>query len=108
MKATVWLSALFISAVVSACTPAPPSPPVANKPDGVMCTEEAKLCPDGKTYVGRNSANHCQFDPCPTIAQPPPNHGGVMCTMEVKMCSDGKTYVSRKGPSCAFAACPGE
>lgn len=40
---------------------AKPAPPVG----GVACTEEAKLCPDGKTSVGRNAANNCAFDPCP-------------------------------------------
>ena len=30
----------------------------------VMCTMEAKLCPDGVTYVGR-SGSHCEFAACP-------------------------------------------
>lgn len=29
------------------------------------CTEEAKLCPDGKTTVVRTPNNHCEFDHCP-------------------------------------------
>ncbi|MEI7890626.1 MAG: hypothetical protein WCI36_01520 [bacterium] len=29
-----------------------------------MCTQEAKLCEDGKTYVGRSGEN-CEFAPCP-------------------------------------------
>lgn len=29
-----------------------------------VCTEEAKLCPDGKTYVGRTGPN-CEFASCP-------------------------------------------
>ena len=33
--------------------------------------------------------------------------GQTECTMEAKQCRDG-SYVSRTGPSCAFAACPGE
>lgn len=32
----------------------------------VFCTEEAKMCPDG-TYVSRNPANNCAFDPCPAV-----------------------------------------
>jgi hypothetical protein len=32
----------------------------------------------------------------------------VACTMDAKLCPDGVTYVGRVGPSCAFAACPGE
>ena len=80
MKQTQWLSALFIGAMLSACAPAPspvpsppPSPPaprpgeVKPAPGGemMMCTQEAKLCRDGKTAVGRNSAKGCAFDPCP-------------------------------------------
>ncbi len=30
---------------------------------GVVCTQEAKLCPDG-SYVGRTGP-HCEFAPCP-------------------------------------------
>ena len=40
---------------------------VGNSPrgdgDGVVCTMEAKLCPDG-SYVGRTGPN-CEFTPCP-------------------------------------------
>jgi len=31
---------------------------------GVVCTMEAKACPDG-SYVGRNPAKNCAFNPCP-------------------------------------------
>lgn len=38
---------------------------VAEAPsDGVMCTMEAKLCPDG-SYVGRTGPN-CEFSACPS------------------------------------------
>lgn len=36
------------------------------RPQGVMCTMEAKLCPDG-SYVGRSGPN-CEFTPCPETA----------------------------------------
>lgn len=39
-------------------TAAPSAPP-----EGVACTQEAKLCPDG-SYVGRTGPN-CEFSPCP-------------------------------------------
>ena len=29
-----------------------------------VCTQEVKLCPDGKTYVGRTGPR-CEFAPCP-------------------------------------------
>jgi hypothetical protein len=32
---------------------------------GLVCTQEAKLCPDG-SYVSRNSNNGCKFDACPS------------------------------------------
>ncbi len=35
----------------------------ANPDDGVLCTMDAKLCPDG-TSVGRIPPN-CEFAPCP-------------------------------------------
>ncbi len=81
MKFMSLIAAMFAVAYLSACAPAPaphtpgqqPSSPVdAQKPtpsvpggNMMMCTEEAKLCPDGKTYVGRNSSQGCAFDPCP-------------------------------------------
>lgn len=40
-------------------------PPAASEKTGVMCTMEAKLCPDGVTYVSRQGPN-CEFAPCPT------------------------------------------
>ena len=30
----------------------------------VVCTMEAKSCPDG-SYVGRDPARNCEFKPCP-------------------------------------------
>lgn len=34
-----------------------------NKPNGIVCTMDAKLCPDG-SYVSRTGAN-CEFAECP-------------------------------------------
>jgi hypothetical protein len=33
--------------------------------NGVVCTMEAKACPDGSS-VGRNPEKNCEFDPCPS------------------------------------------
>ncbi len=41
-----------------------------NNIDGMACTLEAKLCPDG-SYVGR-SGPKCEFSPCPEV----PKHAG--------------------------------
>ena len=38
--------------------------PSRNGDDGVVCTMEAKECPDG-SYVGRGGPN-CEFTECPT------------------------------------------
>ncbi|MHB8759415.1 MAG: hypothetical protein ACYC5S_04740 [Thiobacillus sp.] len=40
--------------------PPPPSLPEADR----MCTQDARQCPDG-SYVGRNAARGCAFNPCP-------------------------------------------
>ncbi|MDQ5949393.1 MAG: hypothetical protein QG589_519 [Patescibacteria group bacterium] len=45
-------------------TVVPPVNPV-NPIMPVACTMEAKLCPDGKTYVGRTGPR-CEFSACPT------------------------------------------
>lgn len=37
--------------------------------EGVVCTQEAKQCPDG-SYVGR-SGPQCQFADCPSVVVPP-------------------------------------
>lgn len=43
--------------------------PSPSKNDGVACTMEAKLCPDGKTYVSRSGPN-CEFSKCPDAGSP--------------------------------------
>lgn len=40
------------------------SNPTANTNAAVFCTADAKLCPDGVTYVGRQAPN-CKFAACP-------------------------------------------
>src|SRR3990172_3670933 len=45
--------------------------------DQIVCTQEAKLCPDG-SYVGRTGPN-CEFTTCPNeVAQPIPTTGDVV------------------------------
>jgi hypothetical protein len=61
-------------------TPTPSPIPVA-------CTQEAKLCPDGKTYVSRQGPK-CEFAPCPA-GKSNSNSGEI---------SDWKTY-SNTSPS---------
>ncbi|OGH43901.1 MAG: hypothetical protein A3I49_02380 [Candidatus Levybacteria bacterium RIFCSPLOWO2_02_FULL_37_11] len=34
------------------------------KKEPVYCTMEARLCPDGKTWIGRQPPK-CEFAPCP-------------------------------------------
>lgn len=41
------------------------TPSGAKPPKGdIMCTMDAKMCPDGKTFVGRSGPN-CEFMACP-------------------------------------------
>lgn len=51
------------------------------------CTMDAKLCPDGKTYVGRDGNNDCAWEACPGEDDP-------SCAPYV--CMDGTTH-----PSCS-------
>ena len=48
---------------VSTPTPTPPKEQIA-------CTQEAMLCPDGKTYVSRTGPN-CELAPCPSTTPSP-------------------------------------
>lgn len=67
-----------------------------------VCTEEAKVCPDGSA-VGRTGPN-CEFAECPNVLVGD-DGPGVMCTADAKICPDG-TGVGRVGPDCEFAPCP--
>ena len=63
---------------------------------GVMCTMDAKECPDG-SYVGRTGPN-CEFVPCPGEVD------NVNCPEDIKTCPSGKD-VTRIPPRCEFAPC---
>lgn len=41
-----------------------------------MCTQEARMCPDGVNYVGRTGPN-CDFAPCPATPHPQPGNPGI-------------------------------
>jgi hypothetical protein len=45
---------------------APPPPPLPD--EGVACAADVRQCPDG-SFVSRNPAASCSFDPCP--GEPP-------------------------------------
>lgn len=101
------------------------------------CTQDAKICPDGQTAVGRVGP-YCEFAPCPGETEPepvdvpdgievvvcpaPPSVGtcGVQvgsdgreaiecyaCPADAMLCPDGVTSVGRTGADCSFAPCPG-
>jgi hypothetical protein len=53
----------FVWAGYSLRTVPPQTPVVSAPPEGVFCTQEAKLCPDG-SYVSRTGPK-CEFTPCP-------------------------------------------
>ncbi|MFA4820090.1 MAG: DUF333 domain-containing protein [Candidatus Aenigmatarchaeota archaeon] len=98
MKINVVVVSFVILAVVLAIVLTQAKYDVSN--NGIACTQEAKLCPDG-SYVGRTGPN-CQFPSCPKPAQ---TNGGNACTEEAMICPDGSA-VGRTGPNCAFAPCP--
>lgn len=52
------IGALFLTG----CASAPPTPGGKNP---IVCTADAKVCPDGST-VGRDADNNCEFKPCPS------------------------------------------
>lgn len=56
------------------------------------CTEEAKLCPDGKTSVGRTGPN-CQFAACPTVSVETPVITGP--SSDLTKATVGKYYVAQ-------------
>jgi hypothetical protein len=86
---------LALLLLVAGCTKSATSEP----PGGAICTQDAKVCPDGSA-VGRTGP-HCEFAACPEGQQPAP----VACTRDAKVCPDGSA-VGRTGPDCEFAPCP--
>jgi hypothetical protein len=104
--ATVGIGMLIVGAMIFGDT-------LFKSPE-IACTQESKICPDGRE-VGR-SGPLCEFAPClpveiiattsrdenvvvPTIPVP------AGCTKETKICPDGSS-VGRVEPSCNFASCP--
>jgi len=82
------LAAVLLLAMLGACTSGgadtvaqPANPPQAGKPlpaapppppmsdEGIFCAADVKQCPDG-SFVSRNPANGCAFDPCPGAGKP--------------------------------------
>ncbi|MBK8452639.1 MAG: hypothetical protein WAQ53_11410 [Thiofilum sp.] len=106
MKAIMVSALLACGLILSACSE-PSAVPADKGQTGVApvttigaCTEELQRCPDG-TAVGRNPANNCAFDTCPSGKAVEE----MVCTMEVKMCPDG-TAVGRDGKNnCEFKPC---
>ena len=71
MKASLNLLIVIIGLALTACQsptssgsgqPPLPTPKGAGSP--VLCPMDAKLCPDGRTSVGRTGPN-CEFAACP-------------------------------------------
>jgi hypothetical protein len=66
MTAPASISTLAISCLLIGglgCKAKPDTTPPNPDDDGVMCTMDAKICPDGSA-VGRSGPD-CEFDPCP-------------------------------------------
>jgi len=93
--------------------------PTFNQITNKLCTQEAKLCPDGSS-VGRTDPN-CEFAECPITDKKleickykcdgkadnfclKSNCYLSNCSNESKRCPDG-TFVQRTDPNCQFASC---
>ena len=55
--------ALLLTISLTACPKKQAANPEPPKDEGVACTMDAKMCPDGSA-VGRHGPN-CEFAPCP-------------------------------------------
>ena len=64
------------------------------------CTQDVKECEDG-SFVDRNPANDCEFNPCPEDLP-------GACQLEVKECEDGSFVNRDPAKDCEFAPCPEE
>ncbi len=71
-----------------------PDTPISSD-DAKMCTMDAKLCPDGVTYVGR-VAPSCAFAACPDDKPTSPNE--IVCTQAQK---DAEACIEIYAPVCA-------
>lgn len=72
-----------------------------NQPQGIACTMEAKLCPDG-SYVSRTGPN-CEFTPCPTATSTSENGTGQEGILPYK---SGIKGIIMLGPTCPVQRIP--
>ena len=63
----------------------------------VACTMDAKVCPDGVTYVGRDGSNNCEWQKCPSEGACTQEECGPAMGMPSRQCPDGSTA----GPVCS-------
>jgi len=63
-------TAVKLAAPAKAGKPSPYAPPPPPMPEeGIVCPADVRLCPDG-SFVSRNTANGCAFEPCPGASKP--------------------------------------
>lgn len=108
MKAIILSAMLACVLSLSGCGSEPSATPTDKSQAGGTapvttigaCPEDLQRCPDG-TAVGRNPANSCAFDACPSgkVAEE------KVCTMEVKTCPNGKAVGRDSKNNCEFKAC---
>ncbi len=75
-------------------TPTPDSGDIATSSEPIICTLDAKVCPDG-TAVGRTGPK-CEFAACP--GETPPNNQVIKCTPEQK---GAEVCIELYAPVCA-------
>lgn len=61
---SVWY---FVLNKKTASPPASGPTPISTSSNNIACTQDAMLCPDGKTYVSRIPPS-CEFAPCPATS----------------------------------------
>ena len=106
MKKITFALTLFLFSIGAGCATKDTDSRVNTPPEGVICTQDVKECPDG-SYVSRTGPN-CEFAACPTSSEPsnPQTHadwktitiGGVVSFQIPPQCNTdagaGSTYVT--------------
>lgn len=72
--------------------------------DPLFCPLDAKLCPDGITYVTRNHYDDCNFLPC----EEEETGNGLVCASDVKSCPDGQEVSRDPTNDCEYYSCGGK
>lgn len=96
-KTILLIGAIAILVLISGCS--------QSVVDPVVCTMDAKMCPDG-SFVARNPELNCEFNPCPEIDDP--SEEIIFCPEDTMECPDGSWVIRNPELNCEFNSCPGD